>query len=159
MAVDIFLKLAGIPGESQDPAHKGEIDVLAWSWGLSESQTQAGTGAGAVRPNFQDLSIQKLTDIASPLLVAATARGTNISDATLTVRKASKVPQAFLILNMQNVMVTSITMKESEAEDRPQETIMIKYGRIDIEYTPYKADGTKESQVSVTWDVASNKAV
>jgi type VI secretion system secreted protein Hcp len=91
--------------------------------------------------------------------VAATARGTNISDATLTVRKAGKVPQDFLILNMQNVMVTSITMKESEAEDRPQETIMIKYGRIDIEYTPYKADGTKESQVSVTWDVASNKAV
>ena len=91
--------------------------------------------------------------------MAATARGTNISDATLTVRKAGKVPQDFLILNMQNVMVTSITMKESEAEDRPQETIMIKYGRIDIEYTPYKADGTKESQVSVTWDVASNKAV
>ena len=112
-----------------------------------------------MRANFQDLSIQKLTDIASPLLVAATARGNNISDATLTVRKAGKAPQDYLVFHMQNVMVTSMTMQESKAEDRPHETIMIKYGRIDIQYTPLKADGTKENQVSVTWDVTANKAV
>jgi type VI secretion system secreted protein Hcp len=159
LADDIFLKLAGISGASQDPSHKGEIDVLAWSWGLSESQTQAGAGAGAGKANFQDLSIQKLTDVASPALVAATAGGTHISDAILTVRKAGKVPQDYLVLNMQNVMVTSMTMQESKTQDGPQETIMIKYGSIGIEYTPFKADGTKESQVSVTWDVVANKAV
>jgi type VI secretion system secreted protein Hcp len=160
LADDIFLKLAGIAGASQDPTHKGEIDVLAWSWGLSQPQgTQAGSGAGVVRPNFQDLSIQKLTDVASPLLVAATARGTNISDATLTVRKASKVPQEYLVLNMQNVMITAMTMQETKADDGPQESIMIKFGRIDVEYTPFKADGTKQSQVSFTWDVTANKAV
>lgn len=160
MADDIFLKLAGIAGESQDPTHKGEIDVLAWSWGLSQPQgTQAGSGARAVTPNFQDLSIQKLTDIASPLLVAATARGTNISDATLTVRKTSKVPQEYLVLQMQNVIVTSMTMQETKTEDRPQESLMIKFERIDVKYTPFKADGTKQNQVSVTWDLTTNKAV
>ena len=68
---DIFLKLAGIAGKSQDAKHKGETDVLAWSWGLAETQggQPAGSGAGPVRPNFQDLSIQKLTDLASPLLL------------------------------------------------------------------------------------------
>ena len=157
MADDIFLKLAGIPGASQDPSHKGEIDVLAWSWGLSESQ--AGAGAGAGKANFQDLSIQKLTDVASPKLMAATAGGTNISDAILTVRKAGKVPQYYLVLNMQNVMLTSMTMQESKAQDGPQETIMIKYGRIAFEYGSIKGDGTKQSQVSVGWDVVTNKAV
>lgn len=160
MPADIFLKLAGIAGESQDAKHKGEIDVLAWSWGLSAGQgAQAGSGAGAVRPTFQEMSIQKLTDLASPLLVAATVKSENISDATLTVRNASKTPQDYLVINMKNVMVTSMTFQESKEEDRPQENIMIKFGAFDFEYTPLKADGTKANQVSVTWDITNNKAL
>jgi type VI secretion system secreted protein Hcp len=159
IVADIFLKLAGISGESQDAKHKGEIDVLAWSWGLAETQggQAAGSGAGAVRPNFQDLSIQKLTDLASPLLLAATIKGDNISEATLTVRSAGKLPQEFLVINLQNVMVTSISFGDAKAQDRPQESISIKFGKIAFDYTPFKADGTKEQQVSFKWDVVVNK--
>jgi hypothetical protein len=75
MAVDMFLKLAGITGESEDARHKGEIHVLAWSWDVLEAhEGQTGAGSGAGKPNFQDLAIKKLVDLASPLLLAATAK-------------------------------------------------------------------------------------
>lgn len=30
MAQDIFLKLTGLAGESQDASHKDEIEVMSW---------------------------------------------------------------------------------------------------------------------------------
>src|SRR6516162_5553151 len=90
MAVDMFLKLAGIAGESDDARHKGEIDVLAWSWGVSEAhEGQAGAGSGAGKPNFQDLAIKKLVDLASPLLLAATAKGSHIRTDRSQIRDAA----------------------------------------------------------------------
>ena len=60
MAVDIFLKIEGINGEAQDTSHKKEIDVLAWSWGASQSgTTHSGGGGGSGKASFQDISITK----------------------------------------------------------------------------------------------------
>ena len=159
MAVDMFLKLAGIAGESDDARHKGEIDVLAWSWGVSEAhESQTGAGAGAGKPNFQDLAIKKLVDLASPLLLAATAKGSHISDAVLTVRRAG-TPQDFLVISMKNVLVTSVNLEKAKEEDRPSERIMLNFGQIDFDYTLYKSDGSKEKEESFKWDIASNKAL
>ena len=162
MAVDMFLKLAGIAGESDDARHKGEIDVLAWSWGVSEAhEGQAGAGSGAGKPNFQDLAIKKLVDLASPLLLAATAKGSHISDAVLTVRRAGTL-QDFLVIRMKNVLVTSVNLEEAKEEDRPSERIMLNSGQIDFDYTlykpEYKPDGLKEKEESFTWDITANKA-
>lgn len=51
MALDMFIKIDGIKGESTDDKHKDEIDVLSWSWGMSQSgtvHTTGGSGAGKV---------------------------------------------------------------------------------------------------------------
>ena len=148
MAVDTFLKLAGIAGESDDARHKDEIDVLAWSWGVSEAhEGQTGAGASAGKPNFQDLAIKKLVGLASPLLLAATATGSHISGAVLTVRRAG-TPQDFLVIRMKNVRVTSVNLEEAKEEDRPSERIMLNFGQIDFDYTLYKPDGSKEKEES-----------
>ena len=48
MAVDMFIKIDGIKGESADDKHKEEVDVLSWSWGMSQSgSAHMGGGAGA----------------------------------------------------------------------------------------------------------------
>lgn len=101
---EMFLKLAGIEGESVDAKHKGEIDVLAWSWGLSEVQSPAGGGAGAGRPKIENISIQKLVDLASPLLLSFSAQGKHISDGTLTTRKAGKLSGDSLPFKMTDVI-------------------------------------------------------
>src|SRR5215475_6089574 len=101
MAVDMFMKIAGIAGESKDKSHKGEIDVLAWSWGASQSgTTHEGSGGGAGKANFQDISFTKYIDKGSPALLTRLAKGTHIVDATLVVRKAGDKPLEYLTLKL-----------------------------------------------------------
>jgi type VI secretion system secreted protein Hcp len=157
MAASMFLKLAGIPGESQDARHRGEIEILGWSWGVSETLAASGGGGAAGKPNFHQLSVQKLVDLATAPLLSATARGSHIATAALTVRKAGTAPQEFLVINLKDVLVTSVSLAESQTVDRPAETVTFSFGQIDFEYTQFNADGSKGATKSFKWDIRRNK--
>jgi type VI secretion system secreted protein Hcp len=134
-AFDYFLKLDGIPGESTDAKHKGEIDVLAWSWGLSqEGGSPGGGGGGAGRVKIENISIQKLVDLASPLLLSFSATGKHISDGTLTTRKAGKAAGEFLLFKMSNVVVTSVQVAASQDGNAPTESITLNFGKVEFDY-------------------------
>ena len=161
MPFDMFLKLTGIDGESVDAKHKGEIDVLAWSWGLSESPPQTGSGGGgAGKVKAQDLSIQKLVDLASPLLLSYSAEGKHISDGTLTARQESKgAGQEFLVFKMTNVLVASVSMAEtSNDEVRPTETVTLNFAKLNFDYRSFKQDGSVNQEKSFRWDFSTNKS-
>ncbi|MEO1616523.1 MAG: type VI secretion system tube protein Hcp, partial [Planctomycetota bacterium] len=127
MAVDMFLALKGeISGEAQDEKHKGEIDVLSWSWGLSQSGSfHTGGGGGAGKATFQDISITKWVDTASPILMLYCANGDHFTDARLTVRKAGKKPLEYLVIEMKKVMVTAISTGGSGGEDQLTENVVL----------------------------------
>ena len=85
MAVDMFIKMDGIKGESGDKSHKEEINVLAWSWGMSNSgSAHLGGGAGSGKVNVQDLSLTKYIDKSSPDLMLCCCNGKHIAKAQLT---------------------------------------------------------------------------
>jgi len=89
MAVDMFIKIGDIKGEAKDAKHKAEIDVLAYSWGMSNSgTTHMGGGGGSGKVSVQDLSFTKYVDAASSALMGHCASGKHIPEATLVVRKA-----------------------------------------------------------------------
>jgi type VI secretion system secreted protein Hcp len=158
MAADMFLKLAGIAGESQDAQHKGEIDILGWSWGVAETPTTSGgSGAAAGNPNFHQLSVQKLLDLSSAPLLAAVAKGSRISTGTLTVVKTGAAPETFLVLNMKDVSIASVIMAESQTENRPAETVALIFGQIDFEYTEFLANGAKGATNSFKWNITTNQ--
>ena len=104
MAVDMFLNLgATIKGETQDSAQKaaGDIDILAWSWGASNSGSfHAGGGGGAGKANFQDISFTKYLDKSSPAIMIALAKGAHIPVAKLLVRKAGEGQQKYLEMTL-----------------------------------------------------------
>src|SRR5947207_3599725 len=101
MAVDMFMKIGALKGESKDSSHKGEIDVLAWSWGMSNSgSAHVGGGAGAGKVNIQDLSFTKYIDKSSPTLDLACCTGKHFLKATLTVRKAGEQPLEYLNITL-----------------------------------------------------------
>ena len=76
MAVDIFLELEGIKGESKDDKHKDQIDVLSWSWGMAQSGTaHMGGGAGAGKVSVQDLNFTHYIDKSSPILMLHCCNG------------------------------------------------------------------------------------
>src|SRR5262245_16826003 len=140
MAADVFLKLGDIKGESTDAKHADEIDVLSWSWGVSQPGTAAsGSGAGAGKVSFSDLNFTHNVDKASPLLMKACATGQHVKEATLVSRKAGKGQQEYLIIKMSDILVTSV--QASGAGEQPMESVSMQFAKIDLEYKPQKAGG------------------
>jgi len=154
---EMFLKLSGIDGESIDAKHKGEIDVLAWSWGLSEEGVPATGGAGAGEVKIQSLSIQKLVDLASPLLLSYSAHGKHISAGTLTTRNPGKGTE-FLFFKMTNVTVTSVSMMASKDATRPAESITLNFAKLDFDYRSSKPDGSVGTEKHFKWDILAGKS-
>lgn len=160
MAVDMFLKIESPPikGESKDDKHKEDIDVLAWSWGLSNAgNAQYGGGAGAGKVNVQDISITKWVDKASPDLVLSTCNGQHHDTVTLFVRKAGTTPVEYLKITMSEVLITSYTTGGSGGEDRLTENVTLNFAKVKVEYTPQKDNGAADKTMTVGWDIAANK--
>jgi type VI secretion system secreted protein Hcp len=157
MAVDMFMKLEGITGESKDQAHKGEIDVLAWSWGVSNSgSAHVGGGAGAGKANFQDLSFTKYTDLSTAPLLLAVANGKHITKATLVVRKAGEKPLEYITIVMTECLVSSISTGGSGGEDRLTENVTINFAKVEVKYKEQAAAGGAAGTGDFKWDIAGN---
>jgi type VI secretion system secreted protein Hcp len=160
MAMDMFIKLDDIKGESGDHAHKAEIDVLSWSWGETQSgSAHHGAGQGAGKVNVQDLTFTKHTDRSTPNLLAICASGKHIKQAVLTVRKAGDKPLEYLKITMTQCIITSVSLGGDGGGDRLTENISLNFAQVKYEYTPQKADGTGDAVVTMGWDIAANKAI
>jgi len=157
-ATDLFLKIDGVQGESADRAHPNEIDVLAWSWGATNSSVVRTGGAGAGKASFNDLSVSKYVDSASPALVAAVSTGKAFKTVTLTVRKAGATPLEYLILTLNDVFVTGMSTGGSGGEDRFTENITFNYGTYIYSYVPVsKKDGSKLSPLTTKFNLMENR--
>jgi type VI secretion system secreted protein Hcp len=157
MAADIFAKIGDIKGESVDDKHKNEIDVLSWSWGVTQSGSMGhGGGGGEGKAHFNDFNFTHNVDKASPVLLKACATGEHIKEATITVRKAGKGQQEFLIIKMDGVLVTAVTEDGSEEGDR-LETVSLAFAKVDLEYRPQKSDGSLDAGIHFKYDIKANK--
>jgi len=158
MAVDYFLKIDGIKGESQDAKHKDEIDVESWSWGATQQGTHAGGGGGgAGKVNMQDFSFVMTANKASPLLMFACANGEHIKSALLTCRKAGKEQQEYLKIKLYDLLVSSYQTGGSSGAVVPTESISLNFSKVEHEYYPQKADGSLDAKVLKHWDLKTNK--
>lgn len=158
MAVDMFIKIGDLKGESKDSVHGGEIDVLAWSWGMSNSGTaHTGGGSGAGKVNVQDISLTKYIDLASPDLMLACCNGKHIPEATLTVRKAGETPLEYLKIKLTDVLVTAVSTGGSGGEDRLTENVTLNFAKVNVDYVEQTEKGTPGGKPKMGWDVAANK--
>jgi len=159
MAVDMFIQIGDIKGEATDKVHKEKIDVLAWSWGLSNSgTTHHGSGGGSGKANVQDLSFTKYVDAASHALLLACSNGKHFDDAHLIVRKAGGKGAAieYIKIDMTEVMVTSVSTGGSGGEDRLTENVTLNFAKVEFKYTPQKPDGSAGTPLPMAYDIAEN---
>ena len=158
MAVDMFLKMDGIKGEAQDSKHKDSIDILAWSWGLSNSGTShVGGGSGSGKANFQDISCTKYIDFSSTFLMTHCATGKHIKECILTVRKAGETPLEYIKMTMTDCLVTSLSTGGSGGEDRLTENLSINFAKVNIVYVPQDNKGAGAGNAPFNYDIAANK--
>jgi type VI secretion system secreted protein Hcp len=156
MATDIFAKIGDIKGESFDSKHKDEIEVLSFSWGVTNSGTiSPGGGGGAGKATFHDLTFTHRIDKASPGLMRACATGSHIKEAMITQRKAGKSQQEYLIVKMNDIIVTGV-MLGSSAQDS-SESVTMAFAKVDFEYKTQKQDGSLDAGIHFKYDIKTNK--
>ena len=135
MAVDMFLKLDGIKGESADHKHKDEIHIESFSWGLHQTGgSGVGGGGGAGKVQVADITIMKFVDKSTPDLMLHCANGKHIPNATIVVRKAGKGQQEFLKYKLTDVIVSSYEAASNGGKNtKPQETVTLSFSKIVFE--------------------------
>src|SRR6185436_4101748 len=157
MAVDMFIKIGTLKGESKDSTHKGEIDVLAWSWGMSNSgSAHVGGGAGVGKVNVQDLSFTKYIDLTSPDLMLACCNGKHFDSALLTVRKAGEKPLEYLKIKLTEVLITSVSTGGSGGEDRLTENVTLNFAKVNVDYIEQTEKGAEGGKPKMGWDISAN---
>jgi type VI secretion system secreted protein Hcp len=133
--------------------------VLSWSWGISQVGTIGhGTGGGAGKANFNELSVMHAFDKASPNLMMACAVGEHIKEATLVARKAGKGQQEYLIIKMNDILITGVAPAGSNGDSGlVLEHVALQASKVDLEYKPQKADGSLDAGLHFKYDVKANK--
>jgi type VI secretion system secreted protein Hcp len=157
MAVDVFLKIKGIPGESADAGHKAEIDVLSYSWGVTQTGTMSyGGGGGAGKANFGDFSFMMRMNKATPKLMQACANGSHIEDAILTCRKAGDKQQEYMQYKFYDLLISSY--QTSASSEEPTESISFNFSKMEMEYKEQDAKGNLGGATSFKYNIKENKA-
>lgn len=160
MAVDFFLKLKNIDGESKDNKYGDWIDVLSFSWGQAQTGTHAGGGGGgAGKVSMQDFHFTMKVNKATPKLMRACAEGEHIKDATFICRKAGKGQFDFLTIKFEDLLVSSYQTGASSAGDEiPIEQVALNYAKVTYEYKEQMADGTMGGPIKYGYDLKKNQA-
>jgi type VI secretion system secreted protein Hcp len=159
MAIDYFLKIEGVSGESLDAKHKGEIDVEAWSWGETNAVPPGapGGGGGAGKVQMQDFNFTARTSKASPNLMLACASGKHLKSAVLTARKAGKPQAEFLTFSLSDILVSAYQTGGAEGEVVPMDSVSLNFSKIQVEYKQQNPDGSLGASIKAGWDVKQNK--
>jgi type VI secretion system secreted protein Hcp len=144
---DMFLMVKGashglIKGECQDAKHKGEIDVLSWSWGM-QARASLGGGGASGKSSINELKVVKKVDSASTALMLALRTNESIQKAVLTLRKAGKTQLEFLKITIENGRVTGLTIEGGDQGGSADlvERVSFAFNKIEVEYVPQGHDG------------------
>ncbi|MBQ2261480.1 MAG: type VI secretion system tube protein Hcp [Loktanella sp.] len=162
MAIDCFLKLSNnIKGECQDARHKDWIDVLAWSWGMTQSgTTHTGAGGGGGKVNVGDITLTKYVDLSTNDLIKRCASGEHINEGQLIVRKSGgNAPVDYLKVDFEDIMISSYqTGGTKDGLDRIQETLTLNFRRFVVTYTMQDQSGAAGPETMTGWEIAENQA-
>ena len=164
MTMAFFLRLDGVAGESTDASHLGEMDLLRWSWGLSnggggQMGAGGGVGAGIGKVSFSPLQVIKLVDQGSPTLMGLIASGRHVAWGQLTVVAAGDPGHDVLTVALEDVLVTSWSTSESSGDERAEEEVTLAAGRTTVTYRTQNPDGSIGDPVVFGWDAKLNQKV
>ena len=161
MAIDVYLQIDGIKGESTDDKHKDWIECTSVNWGVSQPRSAtASTGGGhtAERCVHEEVEFTKLADLASPILLQTCSAGKTIPKAKLEFMRADGQGDRikYFEIELENVLIGSVMPKVVEGAII-QEVVGLKFSKIKWKYTQQKVTGGAGGNTSGGWDLATNK--
>ena len=159
MAIEIFLKLDGISGESQKSGAEQWIEIFSFSNGASNPSSVAfGTGSGAGKVDLSSLSLQKQLDVSSPDLFLHCCNGSHIATGKMNVREAtgSETTQVYFQYDLTEVFIDSISWGGAAGGGKPSESLSVSAKSLQVTYTPQNSDGSLGSKIVKGWNVTTN---
>lgn len=161
MAIDAYLQIDGIKGESADSAHQGWIELTSAHMGVTQPRSAtASTGGGhtAERCEHRSISISKLVDIASPILMQACSMGKTIPKAKLEFMRADGdgKPVKYYEVELENVMIANMDQVANEG-GLLHDDIGLRFSKVKWKYTQQKIGGGASGNTAGGWDLACNK--
>jgi len=159
MAVNAYLKIDGIDGPSTSKA--GHIDVLSFSWGVSQTSTYgagaSGKEAKAGRADFSNLSIMKVLDKTTPLLCDHCASGDILKKVYIVYDKPVGTEQAdYFRIYLKDALITSVQL--SGSNENPTESVSFAFQAVEIAYKAEKDDGTLDAAIPKGYDLETLKS-
>ena len=159
-AVDSFLLLDGITGESTDKTHKDWIEISSFSFGVSHPTTIGSGARGTGKASFSDLSITKTVDKSSPALFFDAASGKHIKDGLLDVVKVSGGSEMSLLqYKLTDVMISSYSIGGSSGGELPQESLSLNFTKIEFKEFPQNPTGSPGIPITVEWNLLQNNGI
>jgi type VI secretion system secreted protein Hcp len=161
MAIDVYLQIDGIKGESTDDKHRDWIECSSVEWGVKQPRsatTSTGGGHTAERCEHQDLTIRKLADLASPVLMQTCSAGKTIPKARLEFMRADGQGERikYYEIELENVLISTVVPTVAEGS-LMRETVGLKFGKAKWKYTQQKVSGGAGGNTSGGWDLSTNK--
>jgi type VI secretion system secreted protein Hcp len=152
---DIFIKIDGITGESQDAAHPDEIEVLSWNWTITQqSSLHAGSGGGTVKASASALQFMHSIDRASPILAGQCFQGKHIPKAVLSMRKAASTVLDYLRITINDVIISRV--ESAAGGGLALEHVALSFARMKKEYVLQSATGGSQGTVTAIIDLKQN---
>lgn len=162
MAIDVYLQIEGIKGESQDDKHKDWIEVTGVHWGVHQPKSAtASTGGGhtAERAELSDISFSKISDMSSPILLQTCASGKTLPKAKLEFFRADGAGDRvkYFDIELENVLISMVTPHLGGSDSFLSENVNLKFSKVKWKYTQQKIGGGSGGNTAGGWDLATNK--
>jgi type VI secretion system secreted protein Hcp len=153
-SIDTHIKFAGVDGESTHKDHKGEIEVLSWTWGVANDSVSAGGGSGKGKATPGDFHITHLYDKGSPVLAKYCVTGKHFPEVTMTCRKAGEGQKDFLVIKFVECFIKSVQPSGSSGGDIV-ESVTFSYKQVDFAYKAQDEKGGLTGEVKFGWNNAT----
>ncbi|MGX9218742.1 Hcp family type VI secretion system effector [Massilia varians] len=162
MAIDVYLQIDGIKGESQDSSHQGWIEIASAQWGVVQPTIAAGSATGgrtSGRSEYRTMSLSKLADLASPMLMQYCSNGKTIPKAKLEFMRADSDGKRvkYYEVELENVLIGNMEQMVHEGSIL-QDNIGLKFAKVKWKYSQQKIGGGTGGQTAGGWDLSCNKS-
>lgn len=160
MAVDMYMRIDGVTGESKDGNHQGWTNIRSYAWGASQPGNMSiGSGGGLGKASFSDLRITAMVDRATPAVLKYCANGKHVSTIEVSVCKAGGSQIEYLRITLNEVLVTSVDQSAANDSDAVMVTYTFQAAKVKQQYWEQTDQGTKGGESVLSWNIKENREV
>jgi type VI secretion system secreted protein Hcp len=157
MAIDMFLQVDGVKGESADANHQGWIDINSYSWGAAQSAVVSGSGLGAGKVSYHDLQIDTNVDSGTPAMLKLCSSGKHIANVKVSICKAGGTPMEYTTILLKDALITGVHFNGANGGEQSV-SYSFQGSKIENHYWVQQKDGSKGAESQMGWDITGNVA-